>query len=78
MWETDPHLGISPQMKLPVPEMGYIYLSCWLKRPNGNPQTIQTIDKTIDCFPQTYGKALWLKTAPTQFTEHKEVELMSL
>ena len=35
--ESEPQLDISVhQMKIPVPEMGSIELSYWLKVPNGN------------------------------------------
>ena len=34
-------------------------------------QTTQYVDKAIDCFPQSDGKVLLLKTEPAQLIEHK-------
>jgi hypothetical protein len=65
------------QMKLLVPQMSVILLSCW---PNGfpdNSQTTQPAVKTIGLSLQTDNKAPLLKTTPTQFTEDREVEPVS-
>lgn len=43
-----PQLNIlCSQVKPPVPEMGYMLLIHWLKRPPGNPQSLQTIVKAM-------------------------------
>jgi hypothetical protein len=61
--------------KHPVPEMDCIQFSCWLKGPNGYPQTHQNVAKIIGNSPQSDGKALLLKKLLTYVIEHREEEL---
>lgn len=56
------------QIKLPVAE-----LSCL---PKGNPLTTQAVAKTKGGSPQSEVKIPLLKTTPTQFIEHREVQLV--
>lgn len=51
---------LSYQLKHPVIEMSYIYLSNWPKGPYGNPQTFQAIVKVIGSSSQTSAKTLLL------------------
>lgn len=48
----------------------------WLKGYNANPQTTQTVVKTIGNSKQTDCKTLLLKTTPPHLIEHGEIELM--
>lgn len=43
---------------------------------HGNPQTTQGTAKAFGCSPQIDSNAPLLKTTPTQFIEHREVELV--
>lgn len=47
-----------------------------LKGYNANARTTQTVFKTIGSSKPTDSKTLLLKTTPTHFTEHAELELM--
>lgn len=51
-----------------------LHLSCWPKGPHRHHQTTQAMAKVMVFFPQTVGKVLLLKTAPVQFTGHREVK----
>lgn len=77
MGETEFKLAIScQQTKLLMPELDYMQLSCWSKRPLWNPQRTQAIAKTIGCSPQIDSKAPLLKTASTEIIEYGEIELV--
>lgn len=48
----------------------------WLKGYNANPQTTQTVVKTIGSSKQTDSKTLLLKTTPPHLIKHGKLELM--
>lgn len=78
MEKTESQLAIScHQVKLQVPGLGYIKLSCRLKGSCGNPQTIQAAAKTKGCSPQIDSKTLLLKTPSTKLIEHGEIQLVT-
>lgn len=57
----------------PIPSDSYTLSG---KGSHGNPQTTQGTPKAFGCSPQTDSNAPLLKTTPTQFIEHREVELV--
>lgn len=77
MGETKLQLEIfCNQVKLPVPGMGFIWLSFWPKRVCGNPQITQATAEAIDYSPQTDGKVLLVKTTLMYLLEQEEVNLV--
>lgn len=55
---------------------GFLHLTRLLPKGVWNQQITQGTSEAIDLSPQTDGKALILKTAPTQTIEQGEVKLM--
>lgn len=64
IWVASQLVIYGDQMKLPVPELDYIFLSCWQRGPMEILQTIYPVANTIGCSPYTY-KAPLLKISPT-------------
>lgn len=74
MEKTESQLDIPRhQTKLQIPELCYVYLSCW---PKGNPmnaQTMQAVASIVGCSLKTDIKPPLLKTIPKQLIEDKEI-----
>lgn len=73
----EPQVDIScHQMKLSVPELGYMQLNSWPKGSFWNHQITQAVAKAMGYSVLTDGKAPLLKTTLIQLIVHGELKLV--
>ena len=64
------------QFKIPVPGLGFIQLSSWLRGSHGSLQTTEAIAKKIGCFSQTDIKDSLLKMTLTELIDLGKDEMV--